>query len=116
MSLEKRYLRVESLSGNRVFGFFVIGVPIETVLEIKKQYPDRNFAGPDPRVNEAIKESITEPEKRQIGEHLEIPFANFKFEFQGMDRFVDEATQRPTFKGENGKKFWVYRLDQPLPV
>ena len=28
-----------------VFGSFVIGVPIETVLDLKKQYQDRNFAG-----------------------------------------------------------------------
>ena len=45
MSLEKLYLRVESLPGDMVFGSFVIGVPIETVLDLKKQYPDRNFAG-----------------------------------------------------------------------
>jgi hypothetical protein len=35
MSLEKRYLRVETLLGDRVFGSFVIGVPIATVLDLK---------------------------------------------------------------------------------
>ena len=43
--LEKLYLRVGSPPGDMVFGSFVIGVPIETVLDLKKQYQDRNFAG-----------------------------------------------------------------------
>ena len=112
MSLEKRYLRVETLLGDRVFGSFVIGVPIATVLDLKQQYPDHSFAGPNPKVDDAIRQSITEEEKRQIRKHLKIPFdSNFKFKFQGIGRPVDETTEKPAFKGENGKKFWVI----PMP-
>src|ERR1700692_3499104 len=82
MSLEKRYLRVETLRGDRVFGSFVIGVPIATVLDLKQQYPDHSFAGPNPKVDDAIRQSITEEEKRQIRKHLKIPSnSDFKFKF-----------------------------------
>jgi hypothetical protein len=111
MSLEKRYLRVETLPGDRVFGSFVIGVPTATVLDLKQQYPDRNFAGPNPKVDDAIRQSITEEEKRQIRKHLKIALnADFKFKFQGIGRPLDEVTEKPTFEGENGKKFWVIQM------
>ena len=111
MSLEKRYLRVETLPGDRVFGSFVIGVPTATVLDLKQQYPDRNFAGPNPKVDDAIRQSITEEEKRQIRKHLKIALnADFKFKFQGIGRPLDEATEKPTFEGENGKNFWVIQM------
>ena len=64
--------------------------------------------GPNPKVDDAIRQSITEEEKRQIRKHLKIPFySDFKFKFQGIGRPVDETTEKPTFEGENGKKFWV---------
>ena len=56
--------------------------------------------------------SITEEEKRQIRKRLKSPFnSDSKFKFQGIGRPVDETKEKPTFEGENGKKFWVI----PMP-
>jgi hypothetical protein len=109
MPLEKRYLRIESPSGDKVFGSFIIGVPIAKVLELKHKYPDREFLGQDPRVDDAIKQDITEGEKRQICKYLHIPsLTEIKFEFQGIGGLIHETTKEATFGGENGKKFWVF--------
>jgi hypothetical protein len=105
--LEKRYLRVESPSGDTVYGSFVIGVPVETVLQLKQKYPDRQFSGSDPRVDKAIKTAITEDEKLQIGRRLSIgPNTQFKIEFHPIGLFIDEAKQPAHFES-NGKKFWI---------
>jgi hypothetical protein len=108
MPLEKRYLRAESVSGDKVFGSFVIGVPTATFLDLVKEYPNRNFTGQNPKVSDAIKGSITEGEKQRIRKHLKIPVnVDFKFESQGISRLIDEATEMPTFEGENAKRFWI---------
>ena len=110
MPLEKRYLSVVSLSRDKVFGSFVIGVPETKVLELKQKYPDCETRGRDPRVDKSIKRDITEGEKRQIREYLHIPsLTAITFEFGGGERPIDEGTEKPLFEGENGKKFSVFK-------
>jgi hypothetical protein len=38
--------------------------------------------------------------------------------FEATYKSADESSlpPEPDFRGENGRQFWVYRLDQPLPV
>ena len=101
MPLEKRYLSVVSLSRDKVFGSFVIGVPETKVLELKQKYPDCETRGRDPRVDKSIKRDIT---------YLHIPsLTAITFEFGGGERSIDEGTEKPLFEGENGKKFWVFK-------
>ena len=110
MPLEKRYLSVVSLSRDKVFGSFVIGVPETKVLELKQKYPDCETRGRDPRVDKSIKRDITEGEKRRIREYLHIPsLTSITFDFGGGERPIDEGTEMPLFEGENGKKFWVFK-------
>lgn len=108
MTAHKIELRIESPSGGKVLGYVVIGISESRFLDLKNKFPDEGFKGQNPKVNEAIKEGITEDEKRQIAQHLGIwSNANFKFEFQTITRYVDEAKQHATFES-NGKKFWVF--------
>jgi hypothetical protein len=43
-------------------GSAMVGIPEEQFLELNAKFPPRGFAGQNPKVNEAIKESITEEE------------------------------------------------------
>ena len=102
----------ELASGNPL-GSVMVGIPEEQFLELKAKFPSRGFAGQNPKVNEAIKESITEEEKTEIAEHLGIRHTHFSFEFKAARHFIDEANERPSFES-NGKKFWISCLPFPL--
>jgi hypothetical protein len=109
--MNKIALSVESVSGTKVFGSVVVGVSENVYLDLKRQFPDNPItAAQRPEVNEAIKDSITEHEKAKIADLLDIRSGtNFTFQFKTIARYVDESKEPPTFEGENGKKFWVYR-------
>jgi hypothetical protein len=111
MTTHKVDLSIELASGNPL-GSVVVGIPEEQFLELNAKFPPRGFAGQNPKVNEAIKDSITEEEKNQIAEHLGIRHTHFTFEFKAACRFIDEAKEKPSFES-NGKKFWVHD-HQPL--
>jgi hypothetical protein len=55
---------VVSLSEMDLFGYVVVGIPEDQILKLKSEFPDRQWSGQDPRVNEAIKDGITDDEKR----------------------------------------------------
>ena len=57
MPLEKRYLGVVSLSRDKVFGSFVIGVPETKVLELKQKYPDCETRGRIPEWTSPLSET-----------------------------------------------------------
>jgi hypothetical protein len=66
----------------------------------KTEFPDRQWSGQDPRVNEAINNGVTKTERKQIAVRLELrPWDEFKL--------VDETKELPTFEN-NGKKFWIF--------
>jgi hypothetical protein len=107
-SAYKIEFRVESLSGEKLFGFVVVGIPENQFLELKAKFPDVGFKGQNPKVNEAIKEDITKEEKDRITKKL----ANHsgmesKFIPEGISRYLDEAREKPSFES-NGKKFWIF--------
>jgi hypothetical protein len=108
MTAHKIELRIESPSSEKLFGFVVIGIPENQLLELIAKFPDAPFTGQNPKVNEAIKEGITKEEREPIAKHLGLrPNTEFKFEFQGFLRYLDEAKEKPSFES-NGKKFWIY--------
>ena len=62
---------IESLSGEKLFGFVVVGIPENQFLELKAKFPDVGFKGQNPEINEAIKEGFTEEEKERIRQKLD---------------------------------------------
>ncbi len=48
------------MSGQAHHGFVVVGIPADQFLKLKTDYPDRQWSGQDPKVNEAIKDGVTE--------------------------------------------------------
>ena len=106
-SAHKVEVLIRSLSGKHL-GFVVIGIPEDQFLELKAKFPEKGFSGQDPRVNEAIEESVTEEERERIAIHLKQPHnTKLRFElFGGILHVVDEAKENPAFES-NGKKFWV---------
>ncbi len=109
-SAHKIELLVLPPSGLVPVGYAVVGVPEDQMRELKTQFPDRQWSGQDPRVNEAIKNGVTEDERKQIAVHLQLrPWDEFKLDFRtDIPRFVDETKELPTFEN-NGKKFWIFR-------
>jgi hypothetical protein len=109
-SAHKLELLVQPLSGLEIYGYVVIGIPEDQFLKLKAEFPDRQWAGQDPRINEAIKNGVTEDERKQIAVHFELrPWDEFKLEFRTPSpRYVDEAKKNPSFE-MNGKKFWIFR-------
>jgi hypothetical protein len=85
-----------------------IGIPENQFLELIAKFPAVGFTGPNPKVDEAIKEGITKEERGRIAKHLGLrPNTEFKFEFQGILRYVDKAKEKPSFES-NGKEFWIF--------
>ena len=110
----KTELRVESPSGEVVFGFVVIGISENQFLELKAKFPDEGFKKQNPRLKEAIKQDITKEEREQIIEHLRLrPDAEAKFESEAIVRYLDEAKEQPRFES-NRKKFWIFRREIPI--
>src|SRR6516225_4165661 len=107
----KMELRVESLSGELVLGFVVVGINENQFLELKAKFPDEGFKKQNPKLKEAIKQDITHEEREQIIELLRLsPDAEPKFECETIVRYLDEAREQPRFES-NGKKFWVFRRE-----
>ena len=110
----KTELRVESPSGEVVFGFVVVGITESQFLELKAKFPDEGFKKQNPRLKEAIKQAITKEEREQIIELLRLASdAEPKFECETIVRYLDEAKEQPKFES-NGKKFWVFRREIPI--
>jgi len=109
-SAHKIELLVLPLSGFVPLGYVVVGVPEEEMRKLKTEFPDRQWSGQDPRVNEAIKDGVTDEERKQIAVHLQLrPSDEFKLEFRTPgSRYIDESKEMPTFE-KNGKKFWIFR-------
>jgi hypothetical protein len=94
----KTELRVESPSGEVVFGFVVVGITESQFLELKAKFPDEGFKKQNPKLREAIKQNITQEEREQIIEHLRLRSdANPKFECETIVRYLDEAKEQPRF-------------------
>lgn len=109
MTAYKIDLRLEPPSGWKPFGHVVIGIPEKQFLELKARFPDEGFKGQSPKVDQAIKEGITDNEREQIANHLGLrPNTQLRFEFQTIVGYVDEAKQKPQFEN-NGKKFWIFQ-------
>ena len=107
----KTELRVESPSGEVVFGFVVIGISENQFLELKAQFPDEGFKGQNPKLKEAVKQDITKEEREQIAEHLRLKSGTEpRFECETIVRYLDEAKEQPRFES-NGKKFWIFRRE-----
>jgi hypothetical protein len=101
-------LRIESPFSEKLFGSVVIGIPENQFFELIAKFPAISFTGQNPKVNEAIKEGITKEERERIAKHLGLrPNTEFKFEFQGILRYLDEAKEKPSFES-NGKKLWAF--------
>src|SRR6516165_4962503 len=96
----KTELRVESPSGEVVFGFVVVGIPESQFLELKAKFPDEGFKAQNPKLKQAVKQDITKEEREQIIEHLRL-------------RPDAEAKEQPRFES-NGKKFWIFRREIPI--
>ena len=110
-SAHKTELRVESPSGEVLFGFVVIGLPENQFLELKAKFPDEGFKGQNPKLKEAVKQDITKEEREQIGEYLHLRSGTEpKFECETIVRYLDEAKEQPRFES-NGKKFWIFRRE-----
>jgi hypothetical protein len=108
----------ERASGNPL-GSVMVGIPEEQFLELNAKFPPRGFARQNPKVNEAIKESITEEEKTEIAEHLGIRHTRFTFEFKAARHFIDEANERPSSKAmakSFGSLDCLSRCNQPRTV
>ena len=60
---------------------------------------------------------ISSAEKKEISPLLGISLTPETL-FEGTGRSADESflPPEPDFRGENGRKFWVYRTNDPLPV
>jgi hypothetical protein len=86
--------------------FVFVQAPDNQFLELATKYPPEAFAGQNIKLNEAIKEGITQKETEGIARHLKIPHdTKLKFEvFRGIPEAVDHAM--PPFD-MNGKKFWI---------
>jgi hypothetical protein len=84
----------------------MVEIPAEQFSEIIAKFPNPHpFRGQDPRVNEAIRDGITDEEKKQVGALLRIWHTNFTFVFDTIPRPpVDQA--KPDLE-INGKKFWI---------
>ena len=110
----KTELRVESASGEVVFGFVVVGIPESQFLELKAKFPNegfKGFKGQNPKLKQAVKQDITKEEREHIIEHLRLrPDAEAKFECEAIVRYLDEAKEQPRFES-NGKKFWIFRRE-----
>jgi hypothetical protein len=98
-------LLIESASGYLPVSV-VVGIPQEQFLELIARFPEKGWSGQNPKVNEAIRDGITDAEKKKIAALLRILHANFTFVFDTYPRFIDEAKQQPVFES-NGKKFWI---------
>ena len=110
-SAHKTELRVESPSGELVYGFVVVGIPESQFLELKAKFPDEGFKGQNPRLKESVKQDITKEEREQIAEYLRLrPDTEPKFECETIVRYLDEAKEIPRFES-NGKKFWIFRRE-----
>jgi hypothetical protein len=108
LSAHKIELRIESPSGDKLFGSVVIGIPENQFLELIAKFPAVSFTGQNPKVNEAIKEGITKEERGRMAKDLGFPAdTEPKFEFQGMLRYIDEARETPSFES-SGRKFWIF--------
>ena len=107
----KTELRVESLSGELVLGFVVVGIPENQFLELKAKFPDEGFKKQNPKLKQAVKQDITKEERERIIEHLRLrPDTEAKFECEAIVRYLDEAKEQPRFES-NGKKFWIFRRE-----
>src|SRR5215475_11786070 len=96
-SAHKTELRVESISGEMLFGFVVVAIPESQFLELKAKFPDEGFKGQNPRVKEAVKQGITKEEREQIIEHLRLRHdTEPKFECETIVRYLDEGKEKPT--------------------
>jgi hypothetical protein len=107
----KTEIVVLSLSGEKR-GYVVIGIPEEQFRELNAKFPPQSpFAGQSPKVNEAIKDGISDEEADHIRRHLNLQRSTkLKFTFEGIaQHLVDEAKRKPSFV-LNGKSFWVFRL------
>jgi|SRR5271165_5555233 len=109
LSAHKLEFLVQPLSGLELYGYVVIRIPEDQFLRLKAEFPDRQWAGQDPKVNEAIKEGITKEEREEIAKHLKLlPRTEFQIIFRTPGpRYVDEAKENPSFE-MNGKKFWMF--------
>ena len=60
---------------------------------------------------------ISPAEKMAICRHLGISLTPDTI-VESTSQSADESSlpPEPDFRGENGRKFWVYQMDQPLPV
>ena len=88
-------------------------MPEDQFLKLKAEFPDRQWSGQDPRVDQAIRDGITEDEKRRIADELGLqPWIEFQFNVRTPGpRYVDETKENPSFE-VNGKKFWIFNTEQ----
>jgi hypothetical protein len=105
MTAHKVDLSIESASGNHL-GSVVVGIPEEQFLKFKTDFSDIGFMGQNPKLNKAIRDSLTKQEKEQIANHLGIQNMRFALTLKSSSRPVDEAKEKPSFES-NGKKFWI---------
>ena len=64
---------VQPRSGIDLFGYVVVGICEDQSLKLRAEFPDRQWSGQDPRFDQAIKDGITEDEKRRISDEPELP-------------------------------------------
>ena len=62
----KTEFRVESASGEVVFGFVVVGIPESQFLELKAKFPDERFKGQNPKLKQAVKQDITKKKENTL--------------------------------------------------
>ncbi len=88
------------ISGMAPIGYVVLGVAKEEFLKLKEEFPDRPRSGEDPGVNGAIKDGVTEEERKQISEHLQIrQWDGFNLEFRTPGtRYLEEEKEAPAFE------------------
>jgi len=105
-SAHKVQIQIYSPSGKSP-GFVLVGIPDDEFLKLKADYSEGGFKGHNPKLDVAIKGTITKEETERIARHLNLPYdTKFKFLTRGgIPRPVDEA--KPAFES-NGRRFWIF--------
>jgi hypothetical protein len=113
-----RIMVLQSASGE--FVRLVVGVPISTILELQKDYRDRELdRARDPRVNQTILSDLSKPETQQlIRDHLHIrPGTDITFQWLPWPEAgplpADYDRLPATFVSPDGKKFWIEQTQNP---
>jgi hypothetical protein len=96
-------------NGGLPFPRAIVGVPDDQMLELKKQFPDREFTGEDPQIQFAIRDGITDSEREKILSALSLlPGTTITFQIQPVPTTDIPPPDPPMFEGD-GKLFWVRR-------